>query len=282
MDRVAPPASVRGPPTVVVTAGTLKAMDATTHAIAAALGSHTVVALDTTSATLEHVTQGNGNNNDNFNGQVYVATPALLHAFGITAGQVDRNADILTARHGLAAVANLNLISDDQSGGKSSAAGNGPPPGTAGGPSTCQGPCIARPVIQTLSQIPAGTSAPNTVVTEHAIDQLGLRGSMTTDGWLIETPKALTAAEISNARSTAAASHLTIETKNDQPTSAEVINWATAAGMLLALAVLAMTVGLIRSETAGDLRTLAATGAGGTTGAPSPPPPRAAWRCWGR
>ena len=36
---------------------------------------------------------------------------------------------------------------------------------------------------------------------------------------------------------------------------------ATAAGALLALAILAMTVGLIRSEAAGDLRTLTATGA---------------------
>jgi putative ABC transport system permease protein len=36
---------------------------------------------------------------------------------------------------------------------------------------------------------------------------------------------------------------------------------ATAAGGLLALGVLAMTVGLIRGEAAGDLRTLTATGA---------------------
>ena len=35
--------------------------------------------------------------------------------------------------------------------------------------------------------------------------------------------------------------------------------------MLVALGVLAMTVGLIRSETAGDLRTLTATGASGRT-----------------
>ena len=35
--------------------------------------------------------------------------------------------------------------------------------------------------------------------------------------------------------------------------------------MLVALGVLAMTVGLIRSETAGDLRTLTATGASGAT-----------------
>jgi putative ABC transport system permease protein len=36
---------------------------------------------------------------------------------------------------------------------------------------------------------------------------------------------------------------------------------ATAAGALLALAILALTVGLIRGESAGDLRTLTATGA---------------------
>ena len=49
------------------------------------------------------------------------------------------------------------------------------------------------------------------------------------------------------------------------PTSAEIINWATVFGIVLALAILAMSVGLIRSETASDLRTLAATGASGTT-----------------
>ena len=36
-------------------------------------------------------------------------------------------------------------------------------------------------------------------------------------------------------------------------------------GIVLALGILAMTVGLIRSETASDLRTLAATGASGRT-----------------
>ena len=40
---------------------------------------------------------------------------------------------------------------------------------------------------------------------------------------------------------------------------------ATAAGLLLALGILAMTIGLIRGEAAGDLRTLTATGATGRT-----------------
>jgi putative ABC transport system permease protein len=42
---------------------------------------------------------------------------------------------------------------------------------------------------------------------------------------------------------------------------ANVKSIATTAGAILALAILAMTVGLIRSESAGDLRTLTATGA---------------------
>jgi len=39
---------------------------------------------------------------------------------------------------------------------------------------------------------------------------------------------------------------------------------ATIFGMVLALGVLAMSIGLVRSETASDLRTLTATGASGT------------------
>jgi putative ABC transport system permease protein len=58
---------------------------------------------------------------------------------------------------------------------------------------------------------------------------------------------------------------MTVESKNDAPTSGEIINWATVFGIALALGVLAMSVGLIRSETAGDLRTLTATGASSAT-----------------
>jgi putative ABC transport system permease protein len=47
-------------------------------------------------------------------------------------------------------------------------------------------------------------------------------------------------------------------------TFAKILAIATLAGALLALGILAMTVGLIRSERAGDLRTLTATGASST------------------
>jgi putative ABC transport system permease protein len=52
-----------------------------------------------------------------------------------------------------------------------------------------------------------------------------------------------------------------VTTSAAQPSLQSLETWSIAAGILLALGVLAMTSGLIRSETAGDLRTLAATGA---------------------
>jgi putative ABC transport system permease protein len=58
---------------------------------------------------------------------------------------------------------------------------------------------------------------------------------------------------------------MTIETKSAAPSLAQLRNSATVAGIALAFAVLTMTVGLIRSETASDLQTLTATGASGIT-----------------
>jgi putative ABC transport system permease protein len=122
-----------------------------------------------------------------------------------------------------------------------------------------------RPVIQEVGALPSGTSAPNTVITEHAISKLGLSSTITTNGWLILTPHPLTAAQITSVRLTAAGQGLSIETKSSAPSSAEILNWATAFGFVLALGIVAMSVGLIRSETARDLRTLTATGASGWT-----------------
>jgi putative ABC transport system permease protein len=82
-------------------------------------------------------------------------------------------------------------------------------------------------------------------------------------GWLVESSRPLTSEQIAAARDLAAESGLTIETKRETASLATPRTIATAAGALLALAILAMTVGLIRSESAGDLRTLTATGATG-------------------
>jgi putative ABC transport system permease protein len=246
-----------------VTASKLASMAKAAHGIAAALGSHDVVELESTSASLQHAAAGR-----QWSGQVYVATPQLLHAFGISASQVSPRADILSMRPGLSGLTKMQLIYGNYyGGGKGGAVG----PGSGNGPGSQQSfpcpknACLANPVIQEVSALPSGTSAPNTVITEHAIAALHLRSSVTADGWLIQTPSPPTAAQITNARLAAAAAGLTIETKNSIPSVAVIINWATVFGIVLALGILAMTLGLIRSETAGDLRTLAATGASGRT-----------------
>jgi putative ABC transport system permease protein len=80
-------------------------------------------------------------------------------------------------------------------------------------------------------------------------------------GWLLEAHQPLTSHQIAEARQAAADGGLTLEVKEEGDSNAQTMAIATAAGAVLALAILAMTVGLIRSESAGDLRTLAATGA---------------------
>lgn len=124
---------------------------------------------------------------------------------------------------------------------------------------------LSNPVIQGLGALPAGVHAPNTLITEHAVDTLGLSFSISTYAWFVQSAAPLTAAEIHNAQAVAAPASLSVETKNEEPTSSAIINSATVFGIVLALCILAMSIGLIRSETSGDLRTLAATGASSYT-----------------
>ena len=233
----------------------LQAMSRTAHDLAASLGTRNVVELDATSATLRHAAAGR-----NWNGTIYVGTPALLRAYGINASQVSPDADVLTHRPGIAGLSGMQLVYADAS----DQFVPGPGPRGGGGPDQSDFPCpaghcLAHPVIQEIPALPSGTAAPNTVVTEHAVTRLGL--PVQTSGWLIQTSAPLTAAQIGNARVAAAAAGLVIETKNDEPTSDQVINLSTIFGVGLALAILAMSVGLIRSETASELRTLTAAGA---------------------
>jgi putative ABC transport system permease protein len=237
----------RMPIITVPSASTLQAMTTRARGIAASLGSHSMLALQAASATLYHGAAGR-----NWSGPVYVATPQLLRAFGITAAQINPDADILTMRPGLAGTTKMQLLYGSY--------GTGPPPGNGTTSFPCpRGGCLANPVIQEISGLPSGTSAPNTVITEHAIRQLRLKPAIS--GWLIQAPNPPSAAQISIARLSAATANLSIETKSSAPSSAEIINWATVFGILLALGILAMSVGLIRSETARELSTLTAAGA---------------------
>jgi putative ABC transport system permease protein len=224
--------------------------------IAADLGTTNMITLESSSAGLTHAAPGRS-----WSGSIYVATPQLLKAFGISQSEINPDADILTMRPGLSTMSQMQLTY-----------GNGGGGGAGGGPNSTNqwpcppGSCIADPKIQEISQLPSGTSAPNTVVTEHAITTLHLQNSIQTAGWLITVPNGLTPAQITTAQHLAAgASGMSVETRNSIPSLAQIIDAATIFGIVLALGILGMSVGLVRSEGARDLRTLTATGASSTT-----------------
>jgi putative ABC transport system permease protein len=222
--------------------------------IATSLGNASIITLYSTSASLTHAAAGRS-----WSGPIYLATPQLLQMFGIGASQVNPNADILTMRPGLSTESLMQLTY----GGKGGASSG---PGGPGNPWPCPvGSCLANPPIQEVSQLPSGTSAPNTVVTEHAVQALRLQSSIAASGWLIQVPGGLTAAEITGAKQAAAAAGLSVETRNSIPSLETIVNDATVFGIALALAILGMSVGLVRSEAAKDLRTLSAAGASGAT-----------------
>jgi putative ABC transport system permease protein len=182
-------------------------------------------------------------------GLMYLATPDLLKAFGINASEIKPAADVLTMRAGLPSAGSLALVNGTY---------------LAQSPPGCPtGLCILNPVIQEVSKLPAGQSVPNTMITEQAVR--ALHETTVPVGWLIQAPSALTPQQINAARQAAVALGTTVESKSGQLSLGEINNGATVGGILIALGVLAMTVGLIRSETAGDLRTLTAAGAGART-----------------
>jgi putative ABC transport system permease protein len=162
----------------------------------------------------------------------YLATPALLQRYGIQPGA---DTDLLTVRAGLQGFEFLNTAN-----------GRG-----------------LHPKIQTSADLPTYTSLPTTLITPQAVRRLGWQP--TAAGWLVQAHKPLTDEQVAAARDLAAETGITSETRDKQRSLAQLRTGATAVGMLLALGVLAMTVGLIRSETAGDLRTLTATGAASRT-----------------
>jgi putative ABC transport system permease protein len=171
--------------------------------------------------------------NEDLIAPLYVATPELLAHYGIPLGLVDPTVDVITSRTDL--------------GGLLLRFGPRQP---------------VQPKIQ-IVDLPLYRSAPNTLITAHAVEALGLQ--TVPAAWLIETPEPLTTTQIDAARRMAAATGLSVEVRSEGQELSPLRSWATIAGVLGALGVLAMTVGLIRSETATELRTLTATGASGNT-----------------
>ena len=159
---------------------------------------------------------------------VYVATPELLAYVGLSPDDIDPTADVMSPRD----------IADSQLG-------------------------VAKrdtivPKVQKLDA-PVYTSEPTTLISTASMQRHGMRAI--TAGWLLRSPDGFTSDEIESARRIAAGTGLTIETRKPTRSLQALGADSTTVGVLVALAVLAMTVGLIRSETAGDMRTLTAVGA---------------------
>lgn len=160
---------------------------------------------------------------------LFVATPQLLAHYGIDPASINAGTDLLTARE---SIAGYDLI-----------------PGRTRG---------WVPALQQVT-LPSYTSLPNVLITTHGMASLRL--TTVPVGWLLTAPRALTPAEVDRAQQTAGAAGLNVESRPTGVDQARLADGFTAAGITMALGVLAMTVGLIRSETARDLRTLTATGA---------------------
>ena len=247
-----------GPDATALTSTQLAEVSRHVSGFAASLHARSAVPLESADTTLHQV---GAQAHKDFTGTVYVATPQLLAAYGITAGQIAPGTDVLTMRPGMAGLPHMVL-----------AWGNYGVQQDPGGltrkdsvlPScTLSSGCLANPRMQTVSSLPGGTSAPNTVITEYAVSKYQLQTHLA--GWLIQAPAPLTAAQVNAARQFALAYGGTVETKSGSVGPGEIADGATVLGIVIALGVLAMSVGLIRSETAPDLRTLTATGASAAT-----------------
>ena len=83
----------------------IASMSTSAHQIASALGSHEVVTLETTSATIQHAAPGRS-----YSGPSYVATPQLLKDFAIKKSAVEPTAEILSMRPGFAALSNMQIV----------------------------------------------------------------------------------------------------------------------------------------------------------------------------
>ena len=162
---------------------------------------------------------------------LYVATPAVLHLLGINPATVGPATGILTVQAGQDVLTTITTSTEATN-------------------------------VQRI-HVPDYGSEPTSLITVN-----GLRREHWTQirsGWMVNSARPLHAAQIAAAREVAARSGLVIESRNTQASLATIRTLATAAGALIALGVLALTVGLIRAEAGGDVRTLTAIGATSST-----------------
>jgi putative ABC transport system permease protein len=224
----------------------LSTLDAAVHRIAGSLGGAAVVTLDMPVnpasrpqpggqqpvVSLNAPVDGTGGRNGVYRSvDLYVATPAVLHLLGINPATIGPATGILTVQAGQDVLTTITTVTDATN-------------------------------VQRI-HVPDYGSEPTSLITVN-----GLRREHWTQirsGWMVNSARPLHAAQIAAAREVAARSGLVIESRNTQASLSTIRTLATAAGALIALGVLALTVGLIRAEAAGDLRTLTAIGAASST-----------------
>ena len=156
---------------------------------------------------------------------LYVATPELLDHYDVDLDAADPSTEILTVETG-----ELWLEPID--------------------------PEVVRDPTQ-LS--PGYTSLPGSFITPAGLSHRGWDTARA--GWLIDATAPISDDQLAEAVQVAASAGITVETRDTQGDLYALRTGATAVGIAVALGILAMTVGLIRTEAAGDLRILTATGA---------------------
>jgi putative ABC transport system permease protein len=174
---------------------------------------------------------------------LYVATPELLDdVYGVNLETIDPDVTILTVHTRTASATDELRIAD------------------FAGPDRSQ----PEPVTGAMTLRPTYSSLPSSFITAAEIERRGWAG-VASGQWLVELPAPVTDEQLADAREIAAGAGLEIEVRDAQRGLSALRTGAAALGVVLALAILAMTVGLLRSEAGGDLRTLVATGASSGT-----------------
>jgi putative ABC transport system permease protein len=168
-------------------------------------------------------------------GVAYVATPDLLDLYGIEPESVDPGVELLTSRHEPFVLLDVTDL---------------PRQGLA-------------PAAAEVVDLPTHESAPSALITEEAMDRHGWVPARA--GWVVESASPLTSEQIQAAQQAAAEVGLAVEVRSPHDELDALRTGAMAAGGVLAAVIVAVAVGLIRSEAGRDLRTLTATGASGRT-----------------
>jgi putative ABC transport system permease protein len=170
-----------------------------------------------------------------FVSQLYVATPELLAVVGLDPDEVAGGTGFFTSETG-----DLQIID-------------------VAGPRDFD---ELDPETLEATAIPGSgySSVPSTFVTPEELARRGWE-AIPSGAWMIVSPDGFTDEELDTARDIAAGAGLAIETRDHQEGLTTLRTGATAVGALLGLGILAMTVGLLRTEAAADVRTLTATGA---------------------